>query len=49
LVRALEAAGGNQTRAARLLGVSRDTVRALVKKHGVRTEVRVVVARPRGG
>jgi hypothetical protein len=30
----------------KLLGLSRDTVRALVRKHGVRTEVRVVVARP---
>jgi DNA-binding NtrC family response regulator len=49
LVRALQAAGGNQSGAARLLGVSRDTVRALVKRHGVRTEVRVVVDRPRSG
>jgi two-component system response regulator HydG len=47
LVRALEAAAGNQTRAAALLGVSRDTVRALMQKHNVRIEVRAVVDGPR--
>jgi DNA-binding NtrC family response regulator len=41
LARALESALGNQTQAARLLGVSRDTVRALMHKHGARLELRV--------
>lgn len=36
LMRALEIAGGNRTEAARLLGVSRDTVRARIKQHGIR-------------
>jgi DNA-binding NtrC family response regulator len=41
LMRALEIAGGNQSEAARLLGVSRDTVRARIKKHGIQVETRV--------
>lgn len=36
LMRALEITGGNRTEAARLLGVSRDTVRARIKQHGIR-------------
>ena len=48
LVRALERAQGNQTHAARLLGISRDTVRALMQKHGVRIEVRAIVEGPAG-
>jgi DNA-binding NtrC family response regulator len=43
LVRALERARGNASQAARLLGVSRDTVRYRMKRHGVRVETRVVV------
>jgi DNA-binding NtrC family response regulator len=35
LVAALERAGGNQSRAARLLGVSRDTLRYRMEKHGL--------------
>ncbi len=46
LVRALEKAGGKISQAARLLGVSRDTVRYRMKKFGVRVETRVSVERP---
>ena len=35
LVVALERAGGNQTRAARLLAVSRDTLRYRIEKYGL--------------
>jgi transcriptional regulator with PAS, ATPase and Fis domain len=48
LVRALARVHGNISRAARLLGISRDTVRYRMKKHGVRLETRVVVDRPPG-
>jgi transcriptional regulator with PAS, ATPase and Fis domain len=44
LVRALERAGGNQSRAARLLGVSRDTVRYRILRFGIKVETRVTVA-----
>jgi len=46
LVRALERVDGNLSRAARLLGISRDTVRYRMRKHGVRVETRVVVDAP---
>jgi two-component system response regulator HydG len=46
LARALELSGGNQSLAARRLGVSRDTVRYRMQKYGVRIETRVVVGRP---
>jgi len=36
LVQALEKCGGNQTRAAKMLGVTRDTLRYRIKKHGLR-------------
>ena len=36
LVKALEKAGGNQTRAAVLLGISRDTLRYKIKKYNLR-------------
>jgi two-component system, NtrC family, response regulator AtoC len=48
LVRALERAGGNQSRAAELLNVSRDAVRHRMRKYGVHVETRVVVERPQG-
>jgi two-component system response regulator AtoC len=35
LHKALEEAGGNQTKAAALLGISRDAVRYKMKKHGL--------------
>ena len=35
IVRALERAGGNQSQAARLLNISRDTLRYRLKKHGI--------------
>jgi len=35
IVEAMERAGGNQSRAARLLGVSRDTLRYRLKKYGI--------------
>ena len=35
LVAALERAAGNQTKAARLLGVSRDTLRYRIEKYGL--------------
>ena len=43
-VRALERAGGNQSQAAKLLGVSRDTVRHWMRKNQVRLETRVLVS-----
>jgi len=36
LVQALDATSGNQTRAAQLLGITRDTLRYRIKKHGLR-------------
>ena len=48
LVRALERARGNLTRAGALLGLSRDTVRKRMRKLGVRVETRVVVEHPGG-
>ena len=41
LATALERTHGNLTRAARLLGISRDTVRYRMEKHGARVETRV--------
>ena len=35
IAQALRTAGGNQTKAARLLGMSRDTLRYRIKKHGL--------------
>jgi DNA-binding NtrC family response regulator len=35
LMQALEKAGGNQTKAARFLQISRDTFRYRIKKHGL--------------
>jgi transcriptional regulator with PAS, ATPase and Fis domain len=46
LVRALELSAGNLSRAARLLGVSRDAVRYRMGKHAIRMETRIVVGRP---
>jgi transcriptional regulator with PAS, ATPase and Fis domain len=46
LVRALERGKGNVSAAARLLGVSRDTVRYRMRRHGVRVETRVLVDPP---
>jgi DNA-binding NtrC family response regulator len=46
LIRALELSAGNLSRAARLLGISRDTVRYRMGKQGVRVEARVVVGPP---
>jgi DNA-binding NtrC family response regulator len=43
LVRSMERAGGNISRAARSLGVSRDTVRSRLRKYGVRMETRLSV------
>ena len=36
LVRALEQSGGNQTQAARKLGITRDTLRYRMKKHNLK-------------
>jgi transcriptional regulator of acetoin/glycerol metabolism len=41
LIEALEQTGGNQTRAARILGVSRVTVWKWIKKYGIRLDARV--------
>ena len=46
-LRALERTGGNQTQAARLLGVSRDTVRYRIQQFGVKVETRVTAAEQR--
>ena len=46
LVRALERSHGNASHAARLLGVSRDTVRSWMKRFDVRIETRVIVGSP---
>jgi len=35
IVEAMERAAGNQSKAARLLGVSRDTLRYRLKKYGI--------------
>jgi two-component system, NtrC family, response regulator AtoC len=43
-VRALERTKGNQSRAAKLLGVSRDRVRGWMRKYRVRLETRVLAA-----
>jgi two-component system response regulator AtoC len=48
LVRALELSQGNLSGAARMLGVSRDTVRYRMEKHAIRIEARVVVGPPPG-
>lgn len=45
IAEALHKAGGNQTRAARLLGLSRPTFHAKLSRHGLRTET---VAKPAG-
>lgn len=45
LLRALERAKGNQSQAAELLGVSRDTVRYRMRQYGIRLETRAVVTR----
>ncbi len=42
-MRALELSAGNLSGAARMLGISRDTVRYRMGKHRVRVEARVVV------
>ena len=39
LVRALERTGGNVSRAARVLGISRDTMRYRIAKHGLEAVV----------
>lgn len=44
LVKALERTGGNQSEAARLLGVSRETVRAMMRRHQVALKTSVVSA-----
>jgi hypothetical protein len=46
LVRALERAGRTQSRAARLLGVSRDNVRYWRLRFGIKVETRVTVSEP---
>ncbi len=43
LVKAMERTRGNVSRAARILGISRDTVRNRMRKHGVRMETHVSV------
>jgi two-component system response regulator AtoC len=45
LVRALERTCGNQSAAARLLGVSRDTVRCMMRRHAIELRAAVVVGR----
>ncbi len=45
LVKALERSRGNQSAAARLLGISRDTVRGLMQKHGIELRASVIVGR----
>ncbi len=45
LVKALERTGGNQSRAAKLLGVSRDTVRCRIRQHGMQLKTSVVLSR----
>jgi two-component system, NtrC family, response regulator AtoC len=49
LVRALELSRGNLSSAARLLGISRDTVRYRIQRHEIRVETRVFVGRPPDG
>jgi len=49
LVRALEMSHGNQSSAARLLGVSRDAVRHRIGKYGIEIETRARVTRPPAG
>jgi two-component system response regulator AtoC len=49
LVRALEMSEGNQSSAARLLGVSRDAVRHRIEKYGIVLETRARVTRPPAG
>ncbi len=46
LIRALELSAGNLSGAARMLGISRDTVRYRMGKHRIRVEARVVVGPP---
>jgi DNA-binding NtrC family response regulator len=46
LLRALERTGGNQTRAARLLGVSRDTVRYRIRRFGIKVQARITASEP---
>jgi len=45
LIEALEQTGGNQTHAARLLGVSRVTIWNRMKRHGIRAERKVKTVR----
>jgi transposase-like protein len=40
IAQALERTGGNQVQAARLLGISRNTLRSRMDKHGVRMTTR---------
>jgi len=49
LIRALERSQGNQSSAARLLGVSRDAVRHRIEKYGIVLETRARVTRPPAG
>jgi len=44
LARALECSNGNQSRAAKLLGISRDKVRYRMRKYGVHLEARVAIS-----
>jgi DNA-binding NtrC family response regulator len=46
LMKAMERTGGNISRAARVLGVSRDTVRNRMKRYGVKVETRLSVDSP---
>ncbi|MEQ8763957.1 MAG: sigma-54 dependent transcriptional regulator [Planctomycetota bacterium] len=48
LLRALEQSHGNQSLAARRLGISRDTVRHRVQKYGIELETKACVTRPLG-
>lgn len=49
LLLALRSTRGNQYRAAKLLGISRSTLRKRMKKHGILIGVRVVENRPPSG
>jgi DNA-binding protein Fis len=41
VVEALRLTGGNQTHAARILGLTRPTLQAKMQRHGIRTETSV--------